>query len=410
MTSKQALFIDWLTLYGIACQPIDLTKFSSYRRRGDIKQSMYFKQVECVETYIDGRWQDLGVLCQIPTTPKMCGATISFKVANHILYRPDYYDIIIQTLMDFLIKDIHIARIDVAADFLRTVDGMSGQTLATRLAAYSFVRRGSRKLAVHGRCPYHIRQDGSIEARRGGIESVTFGTHASVCQFQIYNKTEELRQSSMGGYCPKEYIRECWRQAGVYSPDEDTWRVELRLNSKAHSLLNKVTGELVPVDLASLAPDRLAATITSIFMKWADIRRAPFDNSEIHHYDRLHRVHIIPDNPALSVVPKVKPQRNGLPASAYVKGVMTTIERLKENYVHLMNDPIDEYILGDALKAIKCIYHESRKEERVREAQQAYYEAIDKAATTWQEDHTAYYRDIYWRYLASIAKYNNLTY
>ena len=364
--TKQALFLDWLTIYGIRLEPIQLA--DRYKADGDPKSSMYFKRVQKVMLLLDGRWQALGVLCEEPSTPKMNVNTISFKFANHILYRSDYYDIIIDTLRDFHISCPHIARIDVAVDFLQLACGLSGLQLAQQLADGRAIRKGSRKMSVHGKSPYRILDDGVLVRAGGGIESVTFGTHASVCQFQLYNKTEELRQSSMGGYCPKEYIRSCWKQAGVYSPDADTWRLELRLSSKAHSIVNLQTGQLEPIGIYQLRPEGLQLAIRAIVAKWAEIRSTRrASQHDLQHFSRLRRIELLEFSGDCTIVPRCKPVREGLPASAYIKGVMSTIERFRTDFLHLLPDPTDRYILGDALSAIRCIYSEARSAEREAE-------------------------------------------
>lgn len=366
MENIQALFIDWLTLYGSARE--NITWSGALRPDGDPKPSMFFNKVQKFEILLDGRWQTCGVVCSEPTTPQMDKATISFKVANHILYREDYYDIILKVLTQLKITAVHIARIDVAADFLRLANGWDGAHLARELAAGYAVRKGSRKVKIFAKSPYHIHDDGTIAKGKGGIESITFGTHASVCQFQLYNKTEELRQQSMGGYCPKEYIRDCWKKAGVWSPEEDTWRIELRLSSKAHSIVNMVTGQLQPIGLYEIRPEVLKETILAIFSKWAEIRSTRrMAKSDIEHFTRLPRIVLMDVTLDKLIVPKTKPEREGLPASGYIKGIMTTIERFRNQFNHLLPDQTDRYILGDALSAIKCIYSEARTEERQQE-------------------------------------------
>lgn len=365
---RQALFIDWMTLYGIAMEPIVLE--GVYRQQGDVKTSMWFSDVRRVECFIDGRWQPFAVLCQHPTTPQMATAMVSIKIANHILYRPDYYDLIIQMLIDWHVGSVHISRLDVAADFLELACGWGGEVLASKLASGRCVRKGSRKVKIFARSPYHISNDGKMQKKSGGIESITFGTHASVCQFQLYNKTEELRQASMGGYCPKEYIRDCWKQAGVWSPERDTWRIELRLTSKAHSLVNTQTGQMQPVDLYSLRPEALPQTILAIFAKWAEIRSTErCSASDVEHFSRLKRVELLSWSAVLAVVPRCKPVRVGLPSSNYIKGLMTTIMQFKTQFEHLLPDITDKFILGDALAAIKCIYSEAKSQERKAEVE-----------------------------------------
>lgn len=361
---KCCLFLDWLSMYGIS-----RVDFAGTLPRGWMSLtkggSMWFDQVIELRKLHRGIYVPFVVVCTKPKSPVMTPDTISMKFANNLLYRADAYSEIVDFLRIFEVQCTKITRVDIAYDFQRLSNNMSGSDLLYRLMNGQIIRKGSRKMAIHGKARYHIKPNGDIEDKKGGCESITFGTHASVCQWQLYNKSEELRQAQVKDYNPKQYIRDCWKNAGLDEGERDVWRIEVRLTSNARTLLNTTTGELIPMTLRSLSPENFELAVRSIFAKWSVLYYVPKDLSSFNHTDRLKRVAILDGAPEEVVsMPRADAEKQGLPHSSYIKGVMSTIQKFTECYRDILSDPTDAYILSDAKNAIESIYSTARERER----------------------------------------------
>lgn len=356
--------IDWLTIYGsIGVTPDSMEQLPNAGRftldYTHDRSNLYFKH-SCIVRR-DGF--AVGVMCHQPTGHIMRPSTISFKVDNALLYSDKWYDVLLDFLIAFNVRFVTITRIDFALDFDHIGQhDWHGSELAQRFADGRLLRYGSRKYRIIGSGTSKINPQGGIEDAKGGIESVTFGSHNSTCQFQLYNKSLELKQKSIGDYCPKRYIIDCWEHAGL-DMTRDIWRIELRLSGTAKTLVNHLTGEIEPLTLLALAPDHIIETIRAVFSKWCIIYDASFATASTDtHIDRLPRIQVLPMGDL--IIARTIPQVRELPHARYIKGVMSTMERFTKELAQYLNDPVDTYIIGDAQRAIMSIYSYALAETR----------------------------------------------
>lgn len=380
--AKQALFLDWLTIYG-RCRLLHITPQQGVSEMpthignytiSTPKRSLHFNNVAPISRKVDGRNLAIGTLCWHPATPIMHPTTCSVKFDNALLYRADYYSQIIDLLRALQLDMVTITRIDLALDFIDMQvphnEVVSGDELIRRFVDGRYVRKGSRKFAIHGTSSRRIKDDALIVGDRAGYESITFGTHASVSQWTLYNKTQELRAHSLGGYCPKEYIRDGWKEAGCYSPQRDTWRIEVRITGRANTLVNHATGEVEPLTLLALEPARLLNTARAVFAKWSIIYDTQLATaSSTTHISRLERVQLLSSEATDVSILRIIPKRVGLPNAKYIKGVLTTMRSIAIEHADLLSDYTDAYIISDARRAMVTIYNAARAADRERELQ-----------------------------------------
>lgn len=380
--AKQALFIDWLTIYGrcrllhmkgpqeVSDMPSQIYNYTI----GTPKRSIHFNCVAPITRKVGGRQMPIGILCWHPATPIMHPTTCSLKFDNSLLYRGDYYMQIIDALRALQLDMVTITRVDFALDFLDIQlphEAVAGEELIRRFVHGRYVRKGSRKFAIHGTSSRRIKDDNLIVTDdKVGYESITFGTHASVSQWTLYNKTQELRAHSLGGYCPKEYIRDGWKEAGCYSPQRDTWRIEVRITGRANTLVNHATGEVEPLTLLALEPARLLNTARAVFAKWSVIYDTQLATaSSTTHISRLERVQLLSSEATDVSIMRITPERVGLPNAKYIKGVLTTMRTIAGEHAELLSDYTDAYIISDARRAIASIYNAARAADREKELQ-----------------------------------------
>lgn len=207
-----------------------------------------------------------------------CAASV--KIANEQLYKVELWTRFMQFRCLYGITIKNISRVDLAADFIYLRGRISGRQLVKNIKELRWWKCGSVNCSEHYSLPYSIKwaanpdtmeqtlyaQSGRAELR---TESLTFGTKSSFAQVCIYDKTLELSSHEVDGVAQKEYIRDAWKQAGCYDPTRHTWRIEIRLNSKAMTVADQyASGGLRAVQLADLYPDQLPQTFQAASDVW----------------------------------------------------------------------------------------------------------------------------------------------
>lgn len=273
--------------------------------------------------------------------------SVAVKMDNALLYSLDFYDVLINFIRDFQIRRSNISRVDFCIDCQNIAYGISARDFAERLADSRFVKSGTRELSVHKRSNIYIdprSQNGEIKFETDNLPSinaVTIGSHGSMCQAQVYNKTLELKQHmAADGTFMKQYIYEQWKDAGL-DVSKDVWRIELRLSSKADTLeYVDPAGEIKHrrVLLSDLDPRKyddpirgkgfcvLKDTILQAFNRWFNVYS--MENcklSKLKHLTRQHQVKVLSETSELSFVAHAEQSKS---MTKYMKGVVNFITDL----------------------------------------------------------------------------------
>ena len=235
------------------------------------------------------------------------------KIDNQFLYEWDWFNTVLEFFTTYSLEFKSVSRVDLAADFQFLKNRVSGPQLVHRLKNMTWWKCGNTKCTEVYKMPYSIKfrekpfydkqyedamkeldekhvkfhgkldtneiflspdeiyyskhpEDETKKVARNVTESMTFGTHASLCQVQIYNKSAELRASEVDGVCKKEYIRRLWQERRIDLPHRDVWRIELRFSSKAEVILRD--GSRRPISIWDLEEEHLKRTFLNAVDSW----------------------------------------------------------------------------------------------------------------------------------------------
>lgn len=260
--------VDWLSMTlqssEVLSAPADSDNFIWRQRAYGTK---VFGNVFDVE-YVDenGSVEPFGSFCSKPNNSKWDARTCSLKLHNHLLYRDNrgyWLDLLRIFLDEYQCQVTNITRCDIAADFIKLFNGITGPAIIKNLKSFKWWKCGSVNIAEHYSMPYSVKwgkdvdksgydteiflQNKEVAPR---VETMTFGTMASDCQVCLYDKTLEINRSMVRiernevitEESAKEYIRDCHKQTGVYDRQRHTWRLEIRLRNKACFLYDPALG------------------------------------------------------------------------------------------------------------------------------------------------------------------------
>lgn len=261
--------IDWLSIYGI----IEGNVFVSDERGGYRVSllghgSKIWKKLFRVEVLQDdGKWRPFGSVGVDPWFERkegglksggLSGDSFLLKLENSLFYECDWFALTINFLNTFHLRYKSISRCDIAADFCQLKNHVTGKKLVRMIKTMKWWKAGQNKVIEVYRLPYHFKKicrgrvdDGwhpdasqwmEDNAEDSLTESLTFGTHSSICQVQLYDKSKELQRSEIDGVCAKEYIRERWEESGILRDGLHVWRLEFRLSSKAECIQDRCAG------------------------------------------------------------------------------------------------------------------------------------------------------------------------
>ena len=308
------LSVDWLSVSLVSLDKVseemlsarstqlDQFMFDWLPRKYGTKQFRMMWDISIIDD--SGALEPFGVLCSDPTTenndPNLC----TLKLDNHLLYRDGRFlwlEILRAFLAQYKFKLINISRCDLAADFIFLKNRISGTALVNKLKTFEWWKCGSVKVSEHYKMPYEIAASSWTDAAEerpkiflqnkrmaARVETLTFGTMSSDAQVCIYDKTLELRRSEVviksgdieRKESAKEYIRDCHKEAKVYDPKKHTWRIEIRLKSKALFLVDPKLLQERPLYLEDLDQLHLFATFKAAAAKYFHLVDASLGGSQ----------------------------------------------------------------------------------------------------------------------------------
>lgn len=261
--------LDWLEISLRSTELTNLdrsdTRFVFHlRERGTTQYKTAF-DIEYFST--DGEIMPFGVFLCEPTLASWSPSICNLKLANSILYAAgdDRWSNVLRSFLEsYNLFCDHIVRADLAGDFLYLNGRVSGAQLAQKIKTFQWWKCGSVNISEHYTMPYSVKwqrevaidgyetqiylQGGEVTAR---CESMTFGKISSDAQVVLYDKSLELDLSSIEiehdgkkvRQSKKEYIRDCWKQAGVWHQKRHTWRIEIRLRRAALFMYDSKSAE-----------------------------------------------------------------------------------------------------------------------------------------------------------------------
>lgn len=380
--------VDWLTInlytgHSLAECPETKSFYWKPRPYGTKFWQMIY-DIEYVTE--DGTLEPFGIMTAIPTNTGWDPSFCALKLDNHLLYRDGqvlWYDLLAIFLDEYCLAVRNIARVDLAADFLYLHGRVSGPQLVQRIKSMQWWKCGTVNCSEHYSMPYSLKwsndaagggydtdiylQNGSLMPR---VETLTFGTMSSDAQVCIYDKTLELNRSQItikrngNEYkeSAKEYIRDCHKNAKVFSEKRHTWRIEIRLKNNSCYLRDDATGKPVPLKLEDLAPTRLAETFIAAQDKYFKLVDATDGGTRTidrkycevmrGHKNRLNAVQLF-DARSMQTVFCKRPFH--VPANKFHRDVINRLDQLGERMQRCPirgSKPDDNKTLDDALELL----------------------------------------------------------
>lgn len=355
--------VDWLTVNLYSPECINTAPggecFVWKPRQYGSKQWKMIYDISWVDN--DAVMQPFGVLCACPTSQCWEQTLCSLKLDNHLLYqdgRQLWFDLLTKFLNEYKLFLRNIARVDMAADFLYLRDRLSGAQLAQRIKSLHYWKCGSVNISEHYTLPYSVKYDSdrtdseqetNIYLQNGRllprVETLTFGTMSSEAQVCLYDKTLELNRSQVTikvdgkehKESVKEYIRDCHKNANVFSEKRHTWRLEIRLKNGSCFLNTDQSGKRVPLSLDDLKPAALPLTFLAAQRKYfrlvdatdggKNVLNSEWVASMRTHKNRLPEVNLFTDA-ALTVQFCKRPSH--VPANKFNRDVINRLDQLGE--------------------------------------------------------------------------------
>lgn len=274
--------IDWLELFGNTSDIIDVeqpaTSYAWEMKTFGSKMWLHIFDVYILE---DGVYSThFATVCTGLRGKVEQPLAFSLKLSNEFCYRQDKWQQLTLFMSLYRMSFVKVSRCDLAADFIYLHNRVSGVQLVKNIKSLKWWKCGSVNCSEHYTLPYSVKwsmlpkdmeyqewqQQGTLQPR---VESLTFGTKSSFAQVIIYDKTLELSVHSIDGVAAKEYIRDCWKKVGCFDEKRHTWRIEIRMSSKAMSLKDPFSAKgLRPVNFLDLQDDKLPATFKSAADVW----------------------------------------------------------------------------------------------------------------------------------------------
>lgn len=170
-----------------------------------------YEQVWIISTIFD---EQLWTITRKPLSKILPEGSCHIKLANYVLYQPNFAQYFIKFLNEFGYRFINITRIDVCADQQYFHCGIHPETLLKGYVNEKYYKMNQPKFKLFGW------DDDGLH-----LNSIQFGSKSSSIYSRMYNKTLELKSEK-----DKPYIRENWKRFG-FDETKDVWRVEIQVKS-----------------------------------------------------------------------------------------------------------------------------------------------------------------------------------
>lgn len=146
----------------------------------------------------------------------MLKETCLIQVKNHWLYSQHWHETVMEVMEGLKFNMRNVSKLDIA------IDGLNYMYLF--LNGFNKQLGEDKKVRMRGKAYFNAK---ILDKETMFYKNFTVGSNSSEKQITVYLKTSELEKSN------KDYIRDFWYQNGIRpGPDDDVYRVELRLKSK----------------------------------------------------------------------------------------------------------------------------------------------------------------------------------
>lgn len=252
----------------------------------------------------------------VPRTPILSPDSASVKIANHVLYKPDWAHYVTDICSAFDLTPRSITRMDLAYDCKRFKDGyLPNKFIQDYIAdsindeGHCIVRERSNKFYTV--CSRIARRDDEENPKHiTGFytrnEYLRWGTRDSGTCVYLYNKSLELRQSG-----DKQYIKDAWARAGMDPTDGDPiYRVEISIKAKSMNCERSETPRdvigLTVRDISALALDDInsQAKLENVFFSYAQHYFAFRKSTGQHYIKDMERMELLERTQEVTLRPR----------------------------------------------------------------------------------------------------------
>ncbi len=386
MVNSSLISVDWLQFF-VALEKMperwSLDTFTLEKRDYGSKlwkniYKIYMKDADSISV-------EFGVLCCVPTSSAMKENAGSLKINNAILYNSNWHNFLREFVMQSGVILVNITRCDLAMDFIYLKNRVSGSKLVRNILDFKWWKCGRSSYSVYAEMPYSVKWARnademeysllSDETRRISpyTKTLTFGKMGSAAQVCIYDKTAELKESEIDGISAKEYIRDCHKLAGVYDEKRHTWRIEIRLSSKARTIYDAAKDKMRELIYADLLPGKIESTFRAAADVWfrlvdaskyveggKDIGKL---KSAILHKSRMKVVDLLPEKTEKI---EFKRLQKTVKPSRFYKAMASTCERLSSDIKKskmACTSKYDSTILYFAARTLHALCVDAREQE-----------------------------------------------
>lgn len=230
--------IDWLEVYCIEdyawCNKENMLRHG-YNVEIKPYSTRVYAEVWVISTIFD---EPLWTITRKPLSKILPEGSCHIKLANYVLYQPNFAQYFIKFLNEFQYQFLNITRIDVCADQQYFSCGIHPETLLKGYMNERYYKMNQPHFKLYG-----WDNDGIH------VNSVQFGSKSSAIFSRMYNKTMELDSEK-----DKPYIRENWKRFG-FDENKDVWRVEFQVKSPGRKRIKNgetISGEVWEITLKDL--------------------------------------------------------------------------------------------------------------------------------------------------------------
>lgn len=163
------------------------------------------------------------------------------RLTNNTCYIDKPVQFIQAFMRDYNYQLKAISRLDLAWDMQKFDNGTTPTHLLQAICNNHVAKLHQPKLSIHGTSHWSYND----------WNSAKWGSQSSMVTTKIYNKTKELKETHA-----KPYIETQWKAGGL-NMNEEVWRVEISLNSCAKQIVRCDDGEIIPINLDSIATREL---------------------------------------------------------------------------------------------------------------------------------------------------------
>ena len=151
------------------------------------------------------------------------------RLVNRLLYCDNAAQIMIDFLTKHHYEDVRISRVDICLDFVRFDYGDDPERFVKRYLKHKYAKINQGNICAHG----------SDDWEGQTWNSLKWGTPISIVSTKMYNKTQELKETSSQKFA-KPYIRQAWLLCGFIDDmdnvtldgkEVNVWRVEFSVKS-----------------------------------------------------------------------------------------------------------------------------------------------------------------------------------